>query len=72
MYRNLASSTLPPDQGNRTYDQVFGDIERGRRDPSLVMYGREVTPNHHALAEEFVLSTTSTPAAPSASKATSG
>ena len=40
---------------NRTYDQVFGDIERGRRDPSLVMYGREVTPNHHALAEEFVL-----------------
>jgi len=40
---------------NRTYDQVLGDIERGRRDPSLVMYGREVTPNHHALAEEFVL-----------------
>jgi len=40
---------------NRTYDQVFGDIERGRRDPSLVMYGRGVTPNHHALAEEFVL-----------------
>lgn len=40
---------------NRTYDQVFGDIEKGRHDPSLVMYGREVTPNHHALAEEFVL-----------------
>lgn len=40
---------------NRTYDQVFSDIEKGRRDPSLLMYGREVTPNHHALAEEFVL-----------------
>lgn len=40
---------------NRTYDQVFGDIPKGRRDPSLVMYGRDVTPNHHALAEEFVL-----------------
>jgi len=40
---------------NRTYDQVLGDIEKGRRDPSLVMYGRDVTPNHHALAEEFVL-----------------
>jgi YVTN family beta-propeller protein len=40
---------------NRTYDQVFGDIEKGNGDPSLVMFGREVTPNHHKLAEEFVL-----------------
>jgi YVTN family beta-propeller protein len=40
---------------NRTYDQVFGDIERGNGDPALVMFGREVTPNHHKLAEEFVL-----------------
>jgi YVTN family beta-propeller protein len=40
---------------NRTYDQVFGDIERGNGDPSLVMFGREVSPNHHKLAEEFVL-----------------
>ncbi|WP_435008265.1 alkaline phosphatase family protein [Tundrisphaera lichenicola] len=40
---------------NRTYDQVFGDIEKGMGDPSLVMFGREVTPNHHKLAEEFVL-----------------
>ncbi len=39
---------------NRTYDQVFGDIERGNGDPALVMFGREVTPNHHKLAEEFV------------------
>lgn len=40
---------------NRTYDQVFGDIERGNGDPSLCLFGREVTPNQHALAEEFVL-----------------
>jgi YVTN family beta-propeller protein len=40
---------------NRTYDQVFGDISKGNGDPSLVMFGRDVTPNHHKLAEEFVL-----------------
>ncbi|MBL8233894.1 MAG: bifunctional YncE family protein/alkaline phosphatase family protein [Bryobacterales bacterium] len=40
---------------NRTYDQVFADIPKGNRDPSLVMYGRDVTPNHHALAERYVL-----------------
>ena len=40
---------------NRTYDQVFGDIPRGNGDPTLCLFGREVTPNHHALAEQFVL-----------------
>ncbi len=40
---------------NRTYDQVFGDMPRGNGDPSLVMFGRDVSPNHHKLAEEFVL-----------------
>ncbi len=40
---------------NRTYDQVFGDMEQGEGDPSLCIFGREVTPNHHKLAEEFVL-----------------
>jgi len=40
---------------NRTYDQILGDMEQGNGDPSLCMFGREVTPNHHALAEEFVL-----------------
>jgi len=39
---------------NRTYDQVLGDLGRGDGDSSLVMYGRDVTPNTHALAEEFV------------------
>lgn len=40
---------------NRTYDQVFGDLPRGNADPSLVMFGEEVTPNHHKLANEYVL-----------------
>jgi YVTN family beta-propeller protein len=40
---------------NRTYDQVFGDMPQGNGDTSLVQFGREVTPNHHKLAEEFVL-----------------
>jgi YVTN family beta-propeller protein len=40
---------------NRTYDQVFGDLPQGNGDPTLVQFGRDVSPNHHALAEEFVL-----------------
>ncbi|MBI2688020.1 MAG: bifunctional YncE family protein/alkaline phosphatase family protein [Acidobacteria bacterium] len=40
---------------NRTYDQVLSDIPRGNRDEKLLMYGRDVTPNHHALAEKYVL-----------------
>jgi YVTN family beta-propeller protein len=40
---------------NRTYDQVFGDIPRGNGDPTLTVFGRDVTPNHHKLADEFVL-----------------
>jgi len=40
---------------NRTYDQVFGDLPQGNGDTSLVLFGRNVTPNAHALAEEFVL-----------------
>lgn len=39
---------------NKTYDQMFGDLPRGNNDPALCIYGREVSPNHHALAEQFV------------------
>jgi YVTN family beta-propeller protein len=38
---------------NRTYDQVFGDLERGNGDPTLCLFGDAVTPNAHALAREF-------------------
>lgn len=40
---------------NRTYDQIFGDLSQGNSDPSLLVYGPDVTPNHHRLAEQFVL-----------------
>ncbi|MPZ21425.1 MAG: beta-propeller fold lactonase family protein [Luteitalea sp.] len=40
---------------NRTYDQVFGDLPQGNGDPSLTLFGGDVTPNQHALAEQFVL-----------------
>ncbi len=40
---------------NRTYDQVFGDMPEGNGDTTLLMFGEKVTPNHHALAREFVL-----------------
>ncbi|MBL6713381.1 MAG: DUF1553 domain-containing protein [Pirellulales bacterium] len=40
---------------NRTYDQVFGDMPEGRGDPTLCLFPEKVTPNHHALAREFVL-----------------
>ncbi len=40
---------------NRTYDQVLGDLPEGNGDPSLVLFGEKVTPNHHKLAREFVL-----------------
>ncbi|MBL8235468.1 MAG: hypothetical protein JNL98_43640, partial [Bryobacterales bacterium] len=40
---------------NRTYDQVFGAMGRGNGDPSLCIFGRQYTPNQHAIAEEFVL-----------------
>lgn len=57
---------------NRTYDQVFGQMENGRGDSSLAIYGRNVSftnrrkdqkvenatvmPNHLALAEQFTFS----------------
>ena len=40
---------------NRTYDQVLGDIPEGNGDPSLCVFGENVTPNQHKLVREFVL-----------------
>ncbi len=46
---------------NRTYDQVFGDFRgkdgnpKGNGEPELVQFGKEITPNHHALAQQFML-----------------
>jgi YVTN family beta-propeller protein len=67
--KGLANNPVPNVQGgkspikyvfyvikeNRTYDQVFGDIKEGNGDPNLCLFPEKVTPNHHALAKEFVL-----------------
>jgi len=39
---------------NRTYDQILGDLGRGNGDPSLTLFGQEITPNQHNLAQMFV------------------
>jgi hypothetical protein len=39
---------------NRTYDQVLGDLPQGNGDPFLTLFGREITPNAHRLADGFV------------------
>jgi DNA-binding beta-propeller fold protein YncE len=38
---------------NRTYDQILGDLKVGDGDPSLTMYGADITPNQHKLALQF-------------------
>jgi YVTN family beta-propeller protein len=43
---------------NRTYDQILGDLKQngkpvGNGDPSLAMFGAEITPNEHKLALQF-------------------
>ncbi len=40
---------------NRTYDQVLGDIPEGNGDSNLVLFGKDVTPNQHAITDQFVL-----------------
>ncbi|HEX4811012.1 MAG TPA: hypothetical protein VH325_18885 [Bryobacteraceae bacterium] len=40
---------------NRTYDQILGDDPRGNGDSTLVQYGAQVTPNQHAISDNFVL-----------------
>jgi DNA-binding beta-propeller fold protein YncE len=38
---------------NRTYDQVLGDLKVGDGDPSLTLYGADITPNLHKLGLQF-------------------
>lgn len=40
---------------NKTYDQVLGDMPEGNGDSSLAIFGQKVTPNCHALADQYVL-----------------
>jgi hypothetical protein len=38
---------------NHSYDEILGDLKRANGDSKLCMFCK-VTPNHHAIAEEFV------------------
>ena len=40
---------------NRTYDQVLGDLPQGNGKAALCIFGESISPNHHALARQFVL-----------------
>jgi YVTN family beta-propeller protein len=40
---------------NRTYDQVFGDMNKGNGDTQLTMFGQNITPNLHKLASQYTL-----------------
>jgi DNA-binding beta-propeller fold protein YncE len=40
---------------NRSYDQVLGDLAQGNGDPTLTLFGNDVTPNAHALSQNFVV-----------------
>jgi DNA-binding beta-propeller fold protein YncE len=57
-----AAPSLPPIKHviyvlkeNKTYDAILGDDPRGNGDPQLTMFGRRITPNEHAIADDFVL-----------------
>jgi DNA-binding beta-propeller fold protein YncE len=39
---------------NRTYDQVLGDLEVGNGDSRLTLFPERISPNHHAIARNFV------------------
>ena len=40
---------------NRTFDQILGDLGNGSNgDPSLVLFGKRVTPSFHLMAQNFV------------------
>jgi DNA-binding beta-propeller fold protein YncE len=40
---------------NRTYDQILGDVKRADGDPNYAIFGKQVTPNAHALVKRFPL-----------------
>lgn len=40
---------------NKTYDQVLGDVSGANGDSSLTVFGKRITPNMHALTNQFGL-----------------
>ncbi|HET6933153.1 MAG TPA: hypothetical protein VFI45_22700, partial [Candidatus Acidoferrum sp.] len=51
--RNKIKHVIYVIKENRTYDQLFGDLQPGDGDSSLAMYGENITPNQHQLARQF-------------------
>jgi len=51
--QNLIKHVIYVMKENRTYDQILGDLKVGDGDPSLTMYGEDITPNEHKLALQF-------------------
>jgi DNA-binding beta-propeller fold protein YncE len=56
--QNLIKHVIYVIKENRTYDQILGDLKSGDTkvgdgDPSLTMYGADITPNEHKLALQF-------------------
>jgi len=40
---------------NRTFDQILGDLTNGANaDPTLAVFGRQITPNFHRISNRFV------------------
>jgi YVTN family beta-propeller protein len=40
---------------NRTFDQILGDLKNGANgDPTLTLFGQQITPNYHMMATNFV------------------
>src|SRR5262249_2837077 len=54
-FKNKIKHVIYIAKENRTYDQVLGDVPGGNGDSSLTLFGKNVTPNQHALAQRFVL-----------------
>jgi DNA-binding beta-propeller fold protein YncE len=51
--QNMIKHVIYVIKENRTYDQILGDLKVGDGDPSLTMYGEDITPNEHKLARQF-------------------
>jgi len=54
-YLNAVDHVIYVIKENRTYDQVFGDLEKGNGDPDLTLFKDDSAPNHRELARRFVL-----------------
>ncbi|WP_431217374.1 bifunctional YncE family protein/alkaline phosphatase family protein [Puia sp. P3] len=40
---------------NKSYDYILGDMPQGNGDTSLCIFGKKITPNAHAISDQFVL-----------------